>query len=1212
MPNEDVKQLAIGMDVGSTTVKAVVVDPATKSILWSEYQRHNTKQPEFVLSMLQTIMASFPRQVGPGGGGWRMFMTGSGAAPLCAPTGGKFVQEVNAVTLAVEHLHPDVGSVIELGGQDAKIIMFKQDDKTGEKTPNASMNDKCASGTGATIDKCFLKVNAPPELVTSLHFDATKLHHVAAKCGVFAETDIVNLIKSGIPSNEVLCSLADAIVMQNLSVLTRGGTLKHKVLLLGGPNTYLPFLQECWRLRIPQVWDERGYAWPKDKPIEETIFVPKNSQYYAALGAVLYGLHEEAHVGAFESTAALEEYITTGRKARLGESAGPPLSRTEQELAEFRELYRIPKFQPTPFQAGQTVRAVIGMDGGSTSSKAVLVDYEDGKILAKAYQLSKGNPIQDTKELLAQLRKYVEEDQQAKLEVMGFGATGYAADVLQECVRTDVNIVETVAHMLSAVHFFGDVDVICDIGGQDIKVLFMKNGDIANFRLSNSCSAGNGMLLQATADSFGVKVTDFADTAFKAELAPKFSYGCAVFLDTDRVNFQKEGFSKEEMLAGLAQVLPKNVWQYVVQIPRLAALGTKYVLQGGTQYNLAAVKAQVDYIKERVPDAQVFVHPHTGEAGAIGAAMETLRVVKRKGTSSFIGLDAAIHLEYTTKNDVETVCHFCPNECKRTFIDTRRPDGSSSRYIAGFSCEKGTVESKEAMLSLVEERKKIAQQFPNLVDYESKKAFMHFYDAAPMPAAGSPVKVVELKKGIFGSKRVEVTRPFQRSSPESWEARRRVRIGIPRVLNIYTTAPWIRTYFETIGIAKNCVLFSDETTEEMWLAGGKYGSIDPCFPSKVSQAHIHNLLFHVHEPEKKRPLKYIFFPILTHVNNFVTDTMDNASCPIVAGAPDVMKAAFTKEVDFFATRGIEYLDPSLSFEEPTLMARRMFETFGPRLGITEDENDFACKEAWNAMRAFEKDVEHKGRAILETVEAEDRVAILMIGRPYHSDPGLNHGIPEEFQVLGYPILSIRSIPKDREYLDRYYKEDLEKGLIKSPLEINHVWPENYSVNSAQKVWAAGFAARHPNVVVLDLSSFKCGHDAPTYGLVDAIIERSKTPYAALHDIDANKPSGSIKIRVKTYAHALKLHEERLEDAGKRNRALQHALDEKRVELLSLKREQLAARSQKDPAIEAQLEELRARLKAYEAPPSLQPSNDGGFIKLGKKNADGAVVRLQAS
>ena len=1196
--------LAIGMDVGSTTVKATVVDPKTKAILWSDYQRHHTKQPEKVLELLQAILAHFPDQPKDA---WRIFLTGSGSAPLAQSTGGKFVQEVNAVTLAVEHLHPDVGSVIELGGQDAKIIMFKEDTKTGDKTALASMNDKCASGTGATIDKCFLKVNAPPELVTTLRFDDSKLHHVAAKCGVFAETDIVNLIKSGIPSTEVLCSLADAIVMQNLSVLTRGNTLKARVLLLGGPNTYLPFLQDCWRLRIPQVWAERGYDYPKDIPIEDLVFVPENAQYYAALGAVLYGLHEDISVGWLKDTSELHEFITTGRKARLGETAGPPLSKDEQELIEFRELYKIPKFVPAVFTPGQKVEAIIGLDGGSTSSKAVIVDYADGKILGKAYQLSKGNPIQDTKELLTQLKAFVT-DQGAELVVKGFGATGYAADVLEECVKSDVNIVETVAHMLSSVHFFGDVDVICDIGGQDIKVLFMKNGDIANFRLSNSCSAGNGTLLQATADSFGVQVTDFADVAFKAELAPKFSYGCAVFLETDRVNFQKEGFSKEEMLAGLAQVLPKNVWQYVVQIPRLASLGRKFVLQGGTQYNLAAVKAQVDYIKERVPNGEVFVHPHTGEAGAIGAAMETLRVVKRKGTSTFIGLDQAIALEYTSKNDEETVCHFCPNECKRTFIDTKTQDGRTSRYIAGFSCEKGTVESKEAMLQLVADRKKTAQQFPNMVDYEAKRAFMHFYVPAPQPAEGSPIKDIEVRKGILGQRRVEITRPFKRSSKEAQEKRRRTRIGIPRVLNIYSTAPFFRTYLEALGIPKQNVVFSDETTEEMWIEGGKYGSIDPCYPSKVAQAHVHNLLFHQHT--EKKPLKYIFFPIITHVGNFVSDTMDNASCPIVAGAPDVMKAAFTKEVDFFATRGIEFIDPAVSFVEPNLMAKRLFETFGPRLGITEDENDHACREGWKALTIFENDLQDKGRAILETVEAEDRVAILLLARPYHSDPGLNHGIPEEFQVRGYPILSLRSIPKSREYLDRYFKEELASGKMKSPLELNHVWPENYSVNSAQKVWGAVFAAHHPNVVVLDLSSFKCGHDAPIYGLIDSIIERSKTPYAALHDIDANKPAGSIKIRVKTYTHALKLHEERLEDSSKREHQLEHAIDNKRLELLELKAKQTSNGRVQDPAYVAQIEELRAKLQAY-VPHAGRPMEPEpapkGIVKLGKKTKDGTIV-----
>jgi len=397
----------------------------------------------------------------------------------------------------------------------------------------------------------------------------------------------------------------------------------------------------------------------------------------------------------------------------------------------------------------------------------------------------------------------------------------------------------------------------------------------------------------------------------------------------------------------------------------------------------------------------------------------------------------------------------------------------------------------------------------------------------------------------------------------------------------------------------------------MWVEGGKYGSIDPCYPSKVAQAHIHNLIFHQHTA--KKPLKYLFFPILTHVSNFVTDTMDNASCPIVAGAPDVMKAAFTKEVDFFATRGIEFIDPALSFMEPNLMAKRLFETFGPRLGITEDENDHACREAWRAQTIFENDIQDKGRAILETVEAEDRVAILLLGRPYHSDPGLNHGIPEEFQVLGYPVLSVRSVPKSREYLDKYFKEELESGQMKTPLELNHVWPENYSVNSAQKVWGAVFAAHHPNVVVLDLSSFKCGHDAPIYGLIDSIIEKSKTPYAALHDIDANKPSGSIKIRVKTYAHALKLHEERLQDASQKKDELLHRIDQKRLELLELKAKQHESRQVQDPTLRAQIEALRTKVREY------QPKNTTltgpadaeakSMVKLGKKNKDGSITRV---
>jgi activator of 2-hydroxyglutaryl-CoA dehydratase/predicted nucleotide-binding protein (sugar kinase/HSP70/actin superfamily) len=1198
--------IVIGLDVGSTTVKAVVVDPTTKEILWSDYKRHHTKQPETVLDFLLRIGLAFesvpPEDI-------RLFITGSGGGPLEGPLGAKFVQEVNAVTLAVETLHPDAGSVVELGGQDAKIIVFKENKETGQKTAACSMNDKCASGTGATIDKCMIKVGMASAEVVQLHFDDGKLHHVAAKCGVFAETDIVNLVKTGIPSPEILCSLADAIVMQNLSVLTRGNTLRPKVILLGGPNTYLPFLQECWRKRIPEIWEERGFPYPKDVPLEELICVPKSSDLYAAFGAVMYGLHEAAHVGRYAGIEGLRSYITEGRKARLGETAGPPLAKTSGELDSFKDAYRIPKFEEATFEPGSIVRAVVGLDGGSTSSKAVLLS-EDGDVLIKAYTLSKGNPIQDTKDLLRDLRDRVRA-KGAELEVLAFGATGYAADVLEETLKADVNIVETVAHMMSATRFFGDVDVICDIGGQDIKVLFMENGDIKSFKLSNQCSAGNGMLLQAMADQFGLPVTQYAETAFAAELAPKFSYGCAVFLDTDRVNFQKEGFSKEELLAGLAQVLPKNVWQYVVGVPRLAALGRKFVLQGGTQYNLAAVKAQVDYIKERVPGAEVYVHPHSGEAGAIGAAMETLRVFKRRGRSSFIGLEAAIELRYTTKNDEETTCHFCPNNCSRTFIDAFRPDGSTARYISGFSCEKGTVESKEAMLDLVRERKDIMKKFPNLVTYEARVAFQKVPGLAPMPDASAQVDDVEVKRTFWGKiERKTVKRAFERSGEAAQERRKSYRLAMPRVLNMYSTGPFWMAYFQSLGLDPRNIVWSEESGEEMFAEGGKYGSVDPCYPSKVVQAHFHQLLFKTHAEKK---IDSIFFPILTHVPCFIEHAVDHASCPIVAGTPDVIKAAFTKEQDFFGQRGIKYFDPAISFVERVRMKDVLFRTFGAELGMTRDENDFALDQAWAALEKYDADVQHKGRAILDQVEMDNRVAILMIGRPYHMDAGLHHGIPDEFQVLGYPILSIRSIPKDEAWLRRFFQEDLEKGLIRSSLDINDVWPENYSANSAMKVWAAKFAARHPNVVLLDLSSFKCGHDAPTYGIIDRIVEKSAVPYSALHDLDANKPGGSIKIRVKTYAHSLKLHEERLEDLAKRKVELGRRIDEKRLSLLGMKQRELEALSRRDPEIDRQISEIEARLASYqrEADPDrdLAESAKKGLIQIGKKAADGSVVRV---
>jgi predicted nucleotide-binding protein (sugar kinase/HSP70/actin superfamily) len=228
-------------------------------------------------------------------------------------------------------------------------------------------------------------------------------------------------------------------------------------------------------------------------------------------------------------------------------------------------------------------------------------------------------------------------------------------------------------------------------------------------------------------------------------------------------------------------------------------------------------------------------------------------------------------------------------------------------------------------------------------------------------------------------------------------------------------------------------------------------------------------------------------------------------------------------------------------------------------------------------------MQRKCKEIIDEVTRENRVALLMIGRPYHNDPGLNHSVLEEFQALGYPILSMRSIPKNLEYLTPLFADDIAKGLIESPLDITDVWPENYSTNSVQKVWGAKFAARHPNLAVLDLSSFKCGHDAPTYGLIDSVIASAGKAYSALHDIDANKPSGSIKIRVKTYAYTLMLLKEKLEDQGTKKTELDQAVIAKKLELMTALREKLAQIGKLDSALDQQIETLAAQVAQWARP-----------------------------
>src|SRR5579862_7660822 len=1117
-PHDHHTQFLVGLDVGSTTVKATVVDAANDQILWQDYQRHETKQPEKTLEFLRRMEA----EIGINSRNTRMFMTGSGGNGIAEQIGAKFVQEVTAVSLAVEKLHPEVYSVIELGGQDAKIIVFKDDDETGRKKKIPSMNDKCAGGTGAVIDKINAKLKIPTELLAQQKYNDIKLHKVAGKCGVFAETDINSLQKVGTPSDELMASLFEAIVLQNLSVLTRGHTLRPHVLLLGGPNSFIRGMREAWQANIPRMWQERKVAIPDGAKPEDLIKVPQNAQYFAALGAVEFGRGEDDCIGCYCGYEKLIHYIDFGRQEEKAKAGGKALVEDPAELDVFRESYRPKKFTPATFQKGSTVGGFIGIDGGSTSTKAVLLD-EKGDILCKSYQLSNGNPIQDTIEMFENLRGQVEK-QNAKLEVLGVATTGYAKDILKDVLHADVALVETVAHTESALKFYEDPHVIVDVGGQDIKIIILHNGRVKDFKLNTQCSAGNGYFLQSTAEGFGLSVNQYADLAFSATAMPVFGYGCAVFMQSDIVNFQRQGWRAEEILAGLAAVLPKNVFLYVASIPNLAALGSRFVLQGGTQNNLAVVKAEVDFIQNSFRATgkrpEIIVHEHCGESGAIGAAQESLRLWRNGQQTTFVGLDAVRKIEYRTTRNEDTRCNFCKNNCLRTFIDVRTEPAKNlvplekvtkvplmlgeQRLIIA-TCEKGTVEDLNDMKDIKAGLDQIRDKHPNFVDYASKEVFRPTNAksvADPIPARAWTKAAKE-----------RVTLMQNRS---------KVRIGIPRVLNIYTYAPLFNGYFESLGVQPENIIYSDYTSSELYRAGASRGAIDPCFPAKIGISHVYNL---IQEKHHKKPLDVIFFPMYDVLHSPLVNIVGANACPTVTATPETVKAAFTKENDVFGENNVKYVDPVLNFMDRKLFAHQMLQAFQPILGLSLEENDRAVEAGFKALADYESSIRHRARQVMDQLEREDRIGIVMLGRPYHHDPGLNHEIMDEFQKLGYPIFSQNTLPLDEDMLERLFGEEVRAGVVSSPLDITDAWKNSYSCSTNHKVWAAKFTARHPNLVALEISSFKCGHDAPIYGVIEGIIEQSGTPYFCFKDLDENKPSGSIKIRLETIDYFLRRYRE---------------------------------------------------------------------------------------
>jgi predicted CoA-substrate-specific enzyme activase len=701
--------ITLGIDVGSTTVKLVLLEDG--AILWRDYRRHKTRQAETLLAMLEEAEAAGKLAPGRAAVG----CTGSGAGLLARHLGARLLQEVVAVARAVERLHHEIRFVSEIGGEDMKTVFFGAAE--AGRNRQVFMQSACSGGTGTFIEKTARKLGVAAETLATMDYHGLPLHRISSKCGIFAEADANTLVKSGVPVEEIMASLFDAVVHQNLATLTKGNTPLPPVLLLGGPNLFFKGLQQAWRHHLGRLWTERGLS-----SDAAAIEIPEDGLYYAALGCADFTAAEAAQFR-YPGTADIKNWIREGQHREKLQAGRCGLTESAGDLDAFRARYqRAAAARSLPCAPAETP-VVVGCDLGSTTAKAAVL-ARDGSLLFDCYALSKGNPLEDVQALFAQI------DAAGWRDIRGLALTGYGKDLLKDVVGADLAVVETVAHAEAALHYVPDADVICDVGGCDVKIMVLRQGAVSDFRLNSQCSSGNGAFLQGVAERYEVALEDYADHAFSAAAMPSLAMGCGVFLQSDIVNQQRKGWSAGEIMAGLAAVLPLNVWVYAGQINNLAALGRRFVLQGGTHRNLAVVKAQVDFITAKVPEAEIVIHPHSGEAGAIGAALALGADWDWQRGSGFRGFDAIAAMQHRATTSEATVCRWCAVNCRRSFIDVKiagaegRPwskvalEPDWQRVISGNSCPKGLVEDAaelRVVKARMEEQKRAHRNLAEMV-----------------------------------------------------------------------------------------------------------------------------------------------------------------------------------------------------------------------------------------------------------------------------------------------------------------------------------------------------------------------------------------------------------------------------------------------------------------------------------------------------------------
>ncbi|WP_296059211.1 acyl-CoA dehydratase activase [uncultured Ellagibacter sp.] len=1051
----------LGIDVGSTTAKAVVFDPLAQRVLFSRYVRHNAHQVETVATLLRTVAKEFP------GCSFRLVTCGSGGTTIADALGVPFVQEVVANSLAVRRDHENVRCAIELGGQDAKMVFFERDEKSGATTvADMRMNGSCAGGTGAFIDEMAALLKVPVEQFDELAARGQSVHQVSGRCGVYAKTDIQPLLNQGVSKEDLALSSFHAIAKQTIGGLAQGLDIHPPVIFEGGPLTFNPTLVRVFAERLDLTGDD--------------IVIPQNPETIVALGAALaadelFADNENCLVANLLDAA---DALDKAAASPAPSTRGTAYFASDEERAAWEASHALASQTPPDPVPGSTVRAYLGIDSGSTTTKFALVS-PDGKLVNSFYAPNEGEPLDVARAALIALRDRYRAAG-ATLDILGVGTTGYGELMFAKAFGADYHTVETVAHARAAEACVPDASFVLDIGGQDMKALWLDGGIITDIVVNEACSSGCGSFLENFASSLNIPVEGIAQAAFSSTNPAVLGSRCTVFMTSSIVSEQRCGKTPADIMAGLCRSIIENAFTKVIRISNLESLGKKVVVQGGTFLNDAVLRALEQHIGREVTRA-----PYPGLMGAIGialltqehlegarrergevaASLENANETNENATSegreparaTAFSLDALDAFSYTQESNL--ICPFCANHCNRTRITFANGDS----WVTGNRCPRGEVVGDPKDKSIRDQVKRIAaavDSVPNLFDVREKLLFRD-WPCTPNPAPQNTV------------------------------------IGMPRVLSMWEYAPFWTTLFRSLGFT---VKLSRPSTRAMYERGLAAVSSDTvCFPAKLVHGHVRDLA--------DQGVDRIFMPSVTTVTSENTAKTSQSMCAVVKGYPIVMRNSDNPEKRF----GIPFDAPLFHWLSQKDRDRQLTEYLAREFSLDTASIRQAIGAADAAQKTFKAELAREGERICDQVEREGSFAVVLASRPYQNDDLVNHELPRAFTELGIPVICADAVPHVNEV-----------DLSRSRLDV---------VNNfhARMLGSAVIAAGSPNLEYVQLVSFGCGHDAYLSDEIIRLMHLAGPKAPLILKVDESDIQGPLRIRVRSFIETIRLRRKKAEN-----------------------------------------------------------------------------------